>query len=174
LSWLVERLVRHPHVLERYKAELATGEDEYQTAVIKETLRTRPVLVVVARELTREIELGGYRVPVGWWVTPSITLLHERPASFPEPEEFRPERFLQDDEEARLSWHPFGGGRRQCLGTQFAMLQMKAVVSEILARREIRPPEGTAPEQLRPSHLLLVPERDCAVVTSRKAASVGA
>lgn len=168
LSWLVERLVRHPDVLAKVDAEIAAGGDEYQTAVIKETLRTRPVLVVVARELTQDIELGGYRIPTGWWVTPSITLLHERPASFPQPEEFRPERFLDADEAARASWHPFGGGRRQCLGTQFAMLQMKTVVEEILARRELAPPQGTAEEQLRSSHLLLVPERDCSVVTRRR------
>ncbi len=63
LSWAMERLTRHPEKLERLRAEVEDGEDAYLTATIQETLRLRPVIVIVVRKLTEAVELGGYELP---------------------------------------------------------------------------------------------------------------
>ena len=65
LSWAVERLVRHPEKLERLRAEVAEGREEYLTATIQETLRLRPVISLVNRKLTEPVEIGGYELPAG-------------------------------------------------------------------------------------------------------------
>ena len=96
LSWAVERLVRHPRKLERLRAEALAGDDAYLTATIQETLRLRPVIVLVARHLTEPVELGGYELPAGVTVTPSIHLIHRDPRIYPEPGRFLPERFLEE------------------------------------------------------------------------------
>ena len=95
LAWALERLVRHPDKLDRLRAEVAAGEDEYLEAVVKETLRLRPILPLVARRLTEPMEIGGHLLPAGVRVTPCIYLIHRRPDVYPEPRRFRPERFLE-------------------------------------------------------------------------------
>lgn len=76
LSWIVERLVRTPAVLKRLSGAVAGGDGSYLEAVIKETLRTRPVVPDMPRVLTEPLDLDGYRVPAGWWVSPAAPLLH--------------------------------------------------------------------------------------------------
>ena len=114
LSWAVERLVRHPEKLERLRAEVADGRDEYLTATIQETLRLRPVISVVLRKLTEPVEIGGYELPAGVSVAPCVYLAHRNPEVYPEPERFLPERFL-DNPPGTYTWIPFGGGVRRCL-----------------------------------------------------------
>jgi cytochrome P450 family 135 len=138
LSWAVERLVRHPEKLERLRAEVLAGEDAYLTATIQETLRLRPVIVIVARRLTEPVEIGGYRLPAGVTVTPSIHLVHRDPRIYPEPDRFRPERFLEQPP-GTYTWIPFGGGVRRCLGAAFAQFEMTVVLEELVRRHEIRP-----------------------------------
>ena len=92
LAWAFERLLRTPRVLDRLTASL--DDDDYLDAVVKETLRVRPVVVDVARKLTRDTEVAGWRLPAGTLVLPAIAVLHARPDLYDSPEEFRPERFL--------------------------------------------------------------------------------
>ena len=92
LSWAFERLLRTPRVLERLTESL--DDDDYVDAVVKETLRVRPVIVDVARKLTRDTEVAGWQLPAGTLVLPAIAVLHARPDLYESPEEFRPERFL--------------------------------------------------------------------------------
>ena len=94
LAWTFERLVHNPGVLREVGRELDAGGHEYLDAVIKESLRARPVLPNVGRVLAEEHELFGYVLPAGTGVLPSITLLHRREASFPEAGAFRPARRL--------------------------------------------------------------------------------
>src|SRR5262249_12164968 len=94
LSWAMERLTRHPQKLERLRDETLAGEEAYLTATIQETLRLRPVIVLVIRKLTEPVELGGYRLPAGASVTPSIYLIHRDPEIYPEPDRFLPQRSL--------------------------------------------------------------------------------
>jgi len=137
LSWTLERLVRHPAVLGRLTEELRAGEgDEYLDAVIKESLRLRPVVPAVARYLTEPTELGGRVYPTGVHINPSIYLTHRRPDIYPEPEAFRPERFL-DSPAGTYEWIPFGGGTRRCLGASFALYEMKLALTAILTRLDL-------------------------------------
>jgi len=78
LAWLFERLLRHPDVEERLRASLADGDDSYLDAVVKETLRVRPVVVDVVRGLTQDTEIADWRLPAGTYVVPAIALVHLR------------------------------------------------------------------------------------------------
>jgi cytochrome P450 len=138
LSWAVERLVRHPEKLERLRAEVAEGREDYLTATIQETLRLRPVISIVLRKLTEPVEIGGYELPAGISVAPSVYLVHRNPEIYPEPERFRPERFL-DNPPGTYTWIPFGGGVRRCLGASFAQFEMAVVLKELVKRHQIRP-----------------------------------
>jgi len=137
LSWTLERLVRHPDALHRLTEEVRAGEgDDYLDAVIKESLRLRPVVPAVARYLTEPTELGGRVLPAGVHITPSIYLTHYNPAIYPEPERFRPERFIEKPA-GTYEWIPFGGGTRRCLGATFALFEMKIVLAEVLRELDV-------------------------------------
>jgi cytochrome P450 len=138
LAWALERLVRHPDVLERLHDEQEAGGDEYLDAVIKETLRLRPVVPAVVRRLQAPMEFGGWELPAGVHIAPSIYLLHRRPDLYPDPLAFRPERFLAADPPGTYEWIPFGGGIRRCLGASFAMFEMKAVLGAVLRAARLR------------------------------------
>jgi cytochrome P450 family 135 len=137
LAWALDCLLHNPRALERLRESISAGEDDYLDATIKETLRMHPVLSEVARKLTRSTELGGYSVPAGTVVMPSITALHYREDLYPDPTEFRPERFL-DAKTEQYSWIPYGGGTRRCVGAAFAHHEMRIVLPRILERTELR------------------------------------
>jgi cytochrome P450 family 135 len=148
LAWAVERLIRHPDKLARLREEVEAGEEAYLTATIQETLRLRPVIVIVIRRLTEAIELGGYDLPAGVNVVPSIHLVHRDPTIYPEPDRFRPERFLETPP-GTYTWIPFGGGVRRCIGAAFAQQEMAIVLRELVARRTIRPTDPAAERPFR-------------------------
>jgi cytochrome P450 len=165
LSWAFERLLRTPRVLERLHASL--DDDAYLDAVVKETLRVRPVVVDVARKLTRETEVAGWRLPAGTLVLPAIAVLHARPDLYDSPEEFRPERFI-DGETESYAWIPFGGGVRRCIGASFAQVEMRTVLREVLQRVRLRAP-SQRPERGVVRHVTVVPGRGCRVIVEEKA-----
>jgi cytochrome P450 len=159
LAWAVEQLARHPEVLDR----LGDGADEeYLDAVVQEVLRLRPVIVVVVRLLTEPMELGGRLLPAGVRVAPCIYLMHRRPEIYPDPEAFRPERFLESPP-GTYTWLPFGGGIRRCLGAQFAQMEMKVVLSTLLQQARIRPTTDR-PERVTRRAITFVPERGGEIV----------
>ena len=164
LSWAMERLARHPEKLERLRAEVEAGEDTYLTATIQETLRLRPVIVVVVRKLTEPVELGGYELPAGTRVVPCIHLIHRDPQIYPEPDRFLPERFL-DNPPGTYTWIPFGGGVRRCLGAAFAQFEMQVVLRELVRRREISPADPS-PERSYRRAITETPRRDAEVILS--------
>ena len=173
LAWAIERLLRHPEKLERLREELAAGEDAYLDAVVKETLRLRPVIALVARRLTEEMEIGGHLLPAGVTVVPCIYLVHRRPDVYPEPRRFLPERFLEASP-GTYTWIPFGGGVRRCIGARFAELEMKAVLRTIVASADLRAVDPS-PERVRRRAITLAPGRGAeAVVSSRTGEPVGA
>ncbi|HVV90187.1 MAG TPA: cytochrome P450 [Solirubrobacterales bacterium] len=164
LAWAVERLIRHPDKLARLREEVEAGEEAYLTATIQETLRLRPVIVIVIRRLTEAIRLGGYELPAGVNVVPSIHLVHRDPTIYPEPDAFRPERFL-DTPPGTYTWIPFGGGVRRCLGAAFAQQEMAIVLRELVARRTIRPADPAAERPFRRA-ITETPRRNAEVVLS--------
>ncbi|BBX74957.1 cytochrome P450 [Mycobacterium shinjukuense] len=163
LAWALERLTRHPVILDkavRAAEASAAGDataDEYLDALAKETLRLRPVVFDVGRILTVPVRLAGYRLPAGTMVVPAMGLVHASPAIYPEPARFDPDRMLG----ATLSpatWFPFGGGNRRCLGAAFAQVEMRVVLREIL-RRAALSTTTAAGERQRLKHVILVPHR---------------
>ena len=162
LSWAVERLARDPERLGRLRDEVLAGEDAYLDAVVKETLRLRPVIPIVVRRLTEPVEIAGHLLPAGTKVAPCIYLLHRREDVYEEPHAFRPERFLEKPA-GTYTWIPFGGGVRRCLGASFALLEMKQVLGALVERLEIQPsrPEG---ERVRRRQITLAPSRGGEVV----------
>jgi cytochrome P450 len=164
LSWAFERLLRTPRVLERLTGSL--DDDDYVDAVVKETLRVRPVIVDVARKLTRDTEIGGWRLPAGTLVLPAIAAVHMRPDLYDQPEQFRPERFLSEGAES-YSWIPFGGGVRRCIGASFAQVEMRVVLREVLRRVRLEAP-SQRPERPQIRHVTVVPSHGCRVVVAER------
>src|SRR5680860_732309 len=165
LSWAVERLCRHPEKLARLRAEAEAGEeDTYLTATIQETLRLRPVISIVLRRLTEPVEVGGYELPAGISVAPSIYLVHRNPEVYPDPEAFKPERFL-DNPPGTYTWIPFGGGVRRCLGASFAQFEMAVVLRELVKQRGIRP-ANPKPERVFRRAITETPRHNARVVLS--------
>jgi cytochrome P450 len=159
LAWAMERLLRNPSVLARARE----GEESYLDAVVQETLRVRPVIPAVLRQLQAPIELGGWRLPAGVTVMPAITLLHSDPKYFPEPQRFQPERFLEGGQGSTYTWIPFGGGRRRCLGAAFASFEMRVALGTILRSVTLRA-DRARDEKARNRHITLVPARGARVV----------
>ena len=159
IGWAFERLLRTPRALARLTDEVKAGEsDEYMEAVIKETLRVRPVVTEVFRAPAERTELGGYVVEPGTQLAASIFLVQYDPELYPpDPEAFRPERFLEGAPEP-YTWVPFGGGVRRCLGAAFAQLEMKVVIGAILKRAELRAPRERS-ESARFRGITLLPSR---------------
>jgi cytochrome P450 len=167
LAWAVERLVRNPAVLAKLRETLATGDEEYLGATVKETLRARPVIVDVARKLKAPATIGGYELPTGQFVLPAIAALHYREDLFPEPQQFRPERFLSGKAD-NYAWIPFGGGIRRCIGAAFAEYEMRTILREFVDRAELRAvtPE---PERVKVRNITLAPARGTQVICSAAA-----
>jgi cytochrome P450 len=165
LSWVFERLTRDPALLDRTAQAAADSDDAWLDAVCKETLRVRPVVFEFARKLTAPVQLAGYRIPAGTILAPSINLVHHSNRHYPDPDVFRPQRFLDQRADPAI-WLPFGGGVRRCLGATFAQIEMRTVLREVLRRVELAP--TTAPDELvKPRHVTMVPRRG-AMVTVRR------
>ena len=140
LAWTFD-LVLHDA---RVRARAKQGDDRYLDAVVKEALRIRPVIPGVGRVVReRPFAIGGYEVPVGVEINPSIRMIHRRADLYPNPRTFSPERFLADDAGGRgpdtYTWVPFGGGTRRCLGASFALTEMRVVLARVLERAALRP-----------------------------------
>jgi cytochrome P450 len=161
-SWL---MASHPQDQARAQAEIdaclagrAPGADAMQalpwlSATLKEAMRLfPPVAALMTRRLTREIELGGVRLPARTLVGVTPWLLHRDPRWWPrEPEAFRPERFMPEtasgspDPIPRGAYIPFGLGPRVCLGQHFAQLGMTLIAALLLQRFSLKTPTDTAP-----------------------------
>jgi cytochrome P450 family 135 len=138
LSWAIERLLRNPETHERLREEVRSNGEEYVDAVVKETLRVRPPLGMCTRLVNKPFELGEWVLEPGRLIAPCIYLVHHSEEIYPEPERFRPERFLEKPV-GKYTWIPFGGGYRSCLGGHFAMHEIKTVLRTVMrqARFEV-------------------------------------
>jgi cytochrome P450 len=164
LAWAFELLLRNPRVRERLQAALSDGDDGYLDAVVKETLRVRPVVSGIGRVVReKHYEVGGYLIPPGVEINPSIAVIHRRPDRYPQPGEFRPERFLGPDAPDTYTWLPFGGGVRRCLGASFATFEMEVVIRRVLERAQLGV-VGRRPEQAVRKGVTFVPKRGARAV----------
>ena len=146
LAWEFYWLHYLPEVGQKFMAELNSLADKtdfnailklpYLNAVVSETLRLNPVVAFVGRHLTKPFELMGYTFEAGTSLFPSIYLTHQREDIYPEPKQFKPERFLER-QFSPYEYLPFGGGNRRCLGYAFALFEMKLVLATILSQVEL-------------------------------------
>lgn len=157
LAWTVELLLRNRVAMERAVAEAREGDStEYIDAVIKESLRLRPILPMVARRIKRPFTLAdGTELPVGTGVLPNIFLAQRNPEVYDSPEAFRPERFVGVQPDT-YSWLPFGGGIRRCIGASFALVEMRVVLQRLLERADFEAIEPQ-PERVVRRAITLVP-----------------
>ena len=164
LAWAVERLRRHPAVLDRLAADTGTGLLE---ACVTEVQRVRPVIEMTSRQVrTDMLRIGRWNLPRGTVVTACILLLHEDPALFPDPEVFDPDRFT-DGRADMAGWVPFGGGVRRCIGAAFAGLEMNVVLRIMLRDFTFEP--TTAPgERSRNRGIAVAPARGGRAVVHRR------
>ena len=139
--------------------------------MVKETLRIRPVISGVGRVIREQpFELGGYTLPVGMEINPSIGAIHRRADLYPGPGEFDPGRYLGDDAPDTYTWLPFGGGTRRCLGASFATFEMRTVIRRVLERVDMEP--AGPPEKGVRRSIVYVPGKGVRVqVTSVRAGS---
>jgi cytochrome P450 family 135 len=172
LAWTFERLLRNPETLARAREDAVGGEGAYLDAVIRETLRMRPPVPVVVRRLLEPMRLGGHELPAGTTVAPCIHLIHRSERHYPEPRRFIPERFLERPP-GTYTWIPFGGGTRRCLAASFAEMEMKGVLSTVLATVDLRPADQRS-ERMRKSAISFSPDRRGRVIAEpRSAAAAG-
>ncbi len=138
LAFAFDLLLRNRAVLERLRSEIEAADgDSYLDAVVKETLRLRPVIDAAERTLTQPRTVAGWELPAGVKVYPGIVLVQMREDLYPRAQEFRPERFLDERAES-YTWLPFGGGIRRCLGAALAQAEMAEVLRVAIPAVELR------------------------------------
>ena len=164
LSWAWERLVRSPDAHEALLGAVRSGAgaEEQVEATIVEAMRSRPVIPLIGRRVTVPWQLGEYGVVAGAPISMSILLVHHREDLYPEPFEFRPERWL-GRKPGTYEWIPFGGGIRRCLGAALAMAEQR-VVLEAMARRLDLEADDPAPERALHRNVTMIPSRGGRVV----------
>jgi len=167
LAWAFELLLRRPDLVARVRDERATGSAGLLDAVIRETLRLRPVFRYTSRRLKEPLVLGAYTIPSGLAVGANVYLAHMRAVDHDEPARFRPERFL-DAARPGGAWVPFGGGARRCLGASFVVYEMGIVLRTVLDLARLRP-ASAHPEAIALHAITLVPRHGARVVMDGRA-----
>ncbi len=164
LSWAWERLVRNPDAHEALREATRNGGDsaEQVEATIVESMRSRPVVPFIGRRVTVPWRLGPYGVSADTPIGMSILLVHHREDLYPEPFQFRPERWL-GRKPGTYEWIPFGGGIRRCLGAALAMAEMRVVLEAMARRLDL---EAAEPEPERALHrnVTMIPARGGRVI----------
>jgi cytochrome P450 len=152
LPWTVYLLTQHRDADARLRAEVAavlggrvpTANDlprlSYTRRVIEESLRLYPPVYAVSRDVKASDEIGGFHIPAGSMVLLSPYVTHRHPLLWPDPETFDPDRFTpeQSAERPRFAWYPFLGGPHQCIGQEFAMMEITLVVAMLVQAFQFR------------------------------------
>ena len=139
LAFAIELLMRHPDKLAALRTAIEKdGGDAWLEAVMRETMRLRPVIDAAERTLTKPRRVAGYDLAPGLKVYPAIYLVHQRPDLYPDPDRFKPERFVGTEAES-YAWLPFGGGIRRCIGAALAQAEMIEALRVIVPRVDLQP-----------------------------------
>nr|XP_036873816.1 cytochrome P450 3A12-like [Manis javanica] len=158
LSFLMYLLATHPDVQQKLQEEIdatfpnkmlptydALVQMEYLDMVVNESLRLFPVAGRLERLCKKDVEIKGVLIPKGTVVMVPIFVLHQDPQLWPEPEEFRPERFSKKNKDSinPYTYLPFGTGPRNCIGMRFALLNMKVAIVRVLQNFSFKPCKET-------------------------------
>jgi sterol 14-demethylase len=183
-AWAMIELLRHPDVLAGVTAELdalyADGSEvSFQAlrsipmleAVLKETLRLHPPLILLLRVVVEDVELAGRLIPAGCMVGATPKVSNRIPEDFPEPDLFDPGRYIdprQEDLVNRWTWIPFGAGKHRCVGNAFAMMQLKAIFSVLLRDYEFEMAQPSESYRDDVSKMVIQLEQPCRVRYRRR------
>ncbi|UTI66737.1 cytochrome P450 [Paraconexibacter antarcticus] len=165
LAWTFDLLLHHPEVLATLQDSLRRGDDSYLEATVQEALRLRPVVATSQRILHAPMAVGDHELPSGITILAGIWLVHRRPDIYPDPLAFRPERFL-NKRPGTYTWIPFGGGVRRCIGANFAPMEMKVVLRQVLTQVNLT---AASPKLERPVNrvVLLAPRHGTMAIRRR-------
>jgi cytochrome P450 len=162
LAWAIERLQRHPSLLDRLTVDIDNGSEELLHATILEIQRTRPVIDVTFRQVKAPaLQIGPWTLPQGQTIVASIGLLHADEAVFPDAPRFDPDRFLSRPPDP-AEWIPYGGGIRRCIGAAFATMEMRVVLRTLL-RTYIISPSSARDERWQSRGVAIAPARGARV-----------
>ncbi len=147
LAWALYWIAYLPEVRTKLLAEIdaldgdfdpmAIARLPYLSAICQETLRLYPIAIsAFPRVVKQPMEVAGYALEPGTVIMPSIYLAHHRAILYCEPKQFRPERFLER-QFSPYEYLPFGGGDRRCIGSAFALFEMKLVLFQLLSKWDL-------------------------------------
>jgi cytochrome P450 len=131
LAWAVERLCRHPELLERLVAEVDAERSELLQATVWEVQRTRPVIEGFERVTLERVRLGPWVIPENSLIAVSMVLTHSADENYPHAARFDPDRFVGSPPDASL-FLPYGGGIHRCIGAAFANMEMLVTLRTLL------------------------------------------
>ncbi len=171
LAWAWERLTRTPDAYDRLYDAVRNDKDKemWVENVITESMRSRPVIPIIGRRTTVPWQLGEYAVPAGTAIAMSIMLVHHREDLYPEPYDFKPERWV-GHKPGTYEWIPFGGGTRRCLGAALAMAEQRVVLEAMVKRLDIAA-DRPEPEHVTHRNVTMIPARGARVVIRAKRAA---
>jgi cytochrome P450 len=162
LTWTLHALTQQPQCMDRLRAAADEAFDgdampdyetlkrlDYAGACLKEALRLYNIVPIVTRKALAEDHFGEYTVPAGCLVMLHLQALHKDPRQWPEPERFRPQRFLEESASTTWRWLPFINGPRSCVGQHFSLLEAKIVLSLLAQRYDFTPAPGNSDERHR-------------------------
>ncbi|MGH9866277.1 MAG: cytochrome P450, partial [Candidatus Acidiferrales bacterium] len=180
LAWTFYLLAQNPNAESELLAELKKAipgrapvyEDlpklRFTEAIIRESLRLYPPAWAMGRQATEDCTIGGYDVPRNTTIYMSQWVVHRDPRYFDEPDQFRPERWMDSLQKTlpRFAYFPFGGGPRVCIGASFAMMEATLLLAAIASRFRITLVPGQT-IKLWPS-ITLRPRNGIEVVLSKR------
>lgn len=158
LSWMWHLLEEHPHVEQRFRAEIDTvlhgrtptyadlEKLTYTRMILQEVMRLYPPAWVLPRVVAEDDVVGGYRLPAGAPLLLCLLASHRDPRVFPDPDRFDPERFdpaRRGPPRPRYAYYPFGGGARQCIGMHLSLAEATLIAALVAQRYRLRRVPGT-------------------------------
>jgi sterol 14-demethylase len=188
-AWTLIEMLKHPHVLNGVVAELdglyADGRDvSYQALreipnleqAIQEALRLHPPLILLMRKVVFDFHYKGWTIPAGKLVGVSPAVSNRMAECFPDPERYDPSRYEKgrDEDKQIFAWIPFGAGRHRCVGSAFAMMQLKAIFSDLLRHYEFELAQPPASYHNDHSKMVVQLQQPCRARYRRRAAATEA
>jgi cytochrome P450 len=175
MAWAFAHIYQHPGAIDRIRKEavecrdtnekINPGKHDYLAACINESMRLCPVVVHLTRVAAQDTTVGAYPIKRGEKVLPCLYLAQHNPAVFPEPEKFRPERFM-NGEGYDLSFFPFGVGNRTCIGRPFVLQQMVLILSTLISHSDLMLASGYEAQPTR-RLVLIVPQDGTTMLKTR-------
>lgn len=170
LAWAIERLCRHPELLERLVAEVDAGRSELLQATVWEVQRTRPVIQGFERLTLERVRLGPWVIPENQLMAVSMVLTHSADSNYPHAARFDPDRFVGSQPENSL-WIPYGGGIHRCVGAAFANMEMLVALRTLLRHFTFAPTTAKG-ERNHSLSVTTAPRRGGRAVLYRRSAHV--